>query len=87
MAFETRDNSQTPCPSCDQGMGRLTGMRIQGALRVFSYTCTTCDYSWQGSVRWLDEWWAGTFTERMNREDTADARPVSRGGQRSAKTR
>lgn len=79
MAFQTPDNSQTPCPSCDQGMGRLTGMRIQGALRVFSYKCTTCDYSWQGSVRWLDEWWAGTFTEPMKiRGEAAPGEPSVR---------
>ena len=44
-------------------MGHLTRMRVEGALRVFSYTCATCDYRWQASVRWLDEWWAGTSTE------------------------
>ena len=73
MAFHTRDNSQYPCPSCSDGMGRLTGMRIEGALRVFSYTCATCDYRWQGSVRWLDEWWAGTFTEPKMIRDEAGA--------------
>jgi hypothetical protein len=73
MALKTRENSPTPCPSCDQGMAHLTGMRVQGTLRVFSYTCTTCDYSWQDSVRWLDEWWAGTFTERKLIRDEAGA--------------
>jgi hypothetical protein len=79
MALKTRDNSQFPCPSCDQGMGHLTGMRIEGAMRVFSYTCTTCDYGWQHSVRWLDEWWAGTFTEpKIIRDDTgASKKPDS----------
>ena len=73
MAFETRENSQTPCPSCEQGIGHLTGMRVEGALRVFSYTCATCDYRWQASVRWLDEWWAGTSTEPQMIRDEAGA--------------
>ena len=63
MALQTRDHSQFPCPSCEQGMGQLTGMRVEGALRVFSYTCATCNYQWQGSVRWLDAWWPGLSTE------------------------
>ena len=63
MALKTRDNSHTPCPSCEQGIGHLTGVRVEGALNVFSYTCATCNYRWQASERWLDDREMGKFTE------------------------
>ena len=73
MTFETRENSQTRCPSCEHGMGHLTGIRVDGASRVFSYTCATCDYRWQASERWLDEWWPGKSTEPQMIKDEAGA--------------
>lgn len=79
MAFDTHDNSQTPCPSCDQGIGQLTGVRVQGAVRVSSYTCAACHYQWQGSVRWLDEWWPGASTEpRMIRDEDGPGKKSAR---------
>lgn len=73
MAFKTEENSQTPCPSCE-GKAQLTGVRVEGALNVFSYTCPTCHYSWQASERWLDRWWSGKSTEPPMIGDTSGAR-------------
>ena len=74
MAFSTfqkPDNSETPCPSCQQGTGYLRGVRAEATLKLLTYVCQTCEHRWQASERWMDDWYAGSSTgPSMTREES-----------------
>ena len=53
---ERPDDSETPCPWCQQGTGYLRSVRSDGALKILGYVCQTCEHRWQASERWMDEW-------------------------------
>ena len=71
---ERPDDSETPCPWCQQGTGYLRSVGSYGALKILTYVCQTCKHRWQASERWMDEWYVASAEPSMIREESQSLR-------------